>query len=102
MYNYKTAGGLQIIQDTNQHQLAAVSDAYFEIRIQNRLHDNSDNATNGDAIIVGTREQMVYEIASGDDLKLYEIAPANIFFQQIGTASGSVVVAWIASGKVIS
>ncbi len=100
VYNYKPAGGIQIISDTDQHQLAAVSDAYFEIRIQNRAHDNQNNATNGDSILIGTREQLVYELLSGDELKLYQIAPANLYFQQLGSASGFIVVAWIASGKV--
>ena len=101
-YTYRPGLGLQIIQDTNMHQLAAVSDAFYEIRIQNRLHDNSFNASNGNPIVIGTREQPIYELASGDELKLYEIAPMNLYFQQIasGTPTGFVVIAFIASGKV--
>ena len=32
-YTYRPGLGLQIIQDTDMHQLAAVSDAFYEIRI---------------------------------------------------------------------
>lgn len=99
-YNYKPAGGIQLISDTDQHQLAAVSDAYYEIRIQNRAHNNQNDASNGDSILIGTREQLVYELVSGSELKMYQIAPANLYFQQLGSASGFIVVAWIASGKV--
>ena len=101
-YTYRPGLGLQIIQDTDMHQLAAVSDAFYEIRIQNRLHDNNFNASNGNPIVIGTRVQPIYELASGDELKLYEIAPMNLYFQQIasGTPTGFVAVAFIASGKV--
>lgn len=99
-YNYKPAGGIQLISDTDPHQLAAVSDAYYEIRIQNRAHNNQNDASNGDSILIGTREQLVYELVSGSELKMYQIAPANLYFQQLGSASGFIVVAWIASGKV--
>ena len=101
-YQYRPGLGMQVIMDTKIHQLAANSEAFYEIRIQNRLHDNYSNASNGNPIVVGTREQPVYELASGDELKLYEIAPMNLYFQQIasGTPTGFVAIAYIASGKV--
>ena len=101
-YKYRPGLGMQIISDTDLHQLAANSDAFYEIRIQNRSHDNSYNASNGNPIVIGAREQLTYELASGDELRLYEISPANLYFRQIasGTPTGFVVVAFIASGKV--
>ena len=101
-YQYKPGLGMQVITDTKIHQLAANSEAFYEIRVMNRLHDNYFTAANGNPIVIGSREQLVYELAAGDELRLYEISPANLYFQQIasGTPTGFVAVAFIASGKV--
>lgn len=83
MFNKKIGLGLIIISDTDKHQLASAGDAYTVLRIQNRAHDNQDNAANGNSVLIGSREQLVYELASGDEVKLYDTAPMNIWLQQV-------------------
>ena len=93
----KLAGTAQSITDKNIHPLSQTVKNFTYLWVQNRLHDNSGNAVNGNPVLLGTREQLLFEIASGDTVELRNISPSVLFVQQLtsSTPTGIVYVAWM-------
>ncbi len=103
-YFYKPAVGKLIITDTDLHVIGQDQSAYQEIRIINRTLDDSANATNGNAVLIGGKDMQPYELVSGAEVRFKELAPFNVYVKQLynGTPTGVLVIGWIASGRLES
>ena len=98
---FKPAVGNLQFSDSNQHAISQAQIPYKYVTIQNRAYDNSGNATSGNSILVGDRQEYSLVLTQGSRQLFYEHSLCELYVKQLGTA-GLIVVGYYAYGRLDS
>ena len=96
---FKPAVGNFRFSDSDQHSISQAQIPYKYVTIQNRAYDNSGNATSGNSILIGDRQDYGIVLISGASQLFYEYSLCEIYVKQLGTA-GLIVVGYYAYGRL--
>ena len=92
---FKPAVGNLQFSDSNQHPISQAQVPYKYVTIQNRPVDNSGNATSGNSILVGDRQDYGIVLTQGSSQLFYEHSLCEIYVKQLGTAGLNIVTIYL-------